>query len=574
MDSSRLPSSPPKSATPSDLRSSSPAPDATPGGGGLQPSPLFKANVSIIPSSGGLFSPSKEQPYGSLRSDAIDGPEDFTIHLVDYMASHKTPALLQTRSAMSGTPAMTRENDSVRRSPLNDSDSPPRSISGSGRLGRTRLALSSSPPRERAAPGAVAFMRSHIERLERDLATERHMREADLAAHTIEVERATSLHREELEATLEELQSVKQARETEIKSVVAQYTEQVRVAFEQERKRHEEELNCVRNEIVRPSEKNAEDDVDDTIVVEQERLKHLQDVDRLEAQHNKALENAAEEIKELQAQLAQKSQDIPTAERERRQVADELKRVKKITKDHLQAAQDEIDQLQAELDRQKHVAEESDHARETIQGLETQATEAAASSKRTGASQNGLLELRIQLATRDERITELSNELQARPEQSQSTQQASEPQPDDSTGVAAQLALRTEDFERATARAQDLERLNTRYAKQLQIANHTVNTLKTAHTAELRRVAAEHEREKTAELDGMRRQLSASQRDSKASKASAAELAEQLAKQALRFSELEKLNKELGNQLMRAWGREEFGDTGEKQKYRYKYVKT
>ncbi|OQO15101.1 hypothetical protein B0A48_00483 [Cryoendolithus antarcticus] len=553
------------------MRSSSPAPDATPGGGGLQPSPLFKAKMSIIPSSGGLFSPSKEEP-NSLRSDAIDGPEDFTIHLVDYMAGQ--PARIQTRSTMSGTPAMTRErDDSMRRSPLKDLDSPPRSISGSGRLGRTRLALSSSPPREREAPGAVAFMRSHIERLEEDLAAERRMREADIAAHTIEIERVTSLHREELKATLEELQSVKRARETDIKSVAAQYTEQVRVAFEQERKRHEEELNCVRNEIVRPSEKNAEDDVDDTIVVEQERLKHLQDVDRLEAQHNKALEDAAEEIKELQAQLGQRTQGIPTAEREQRQVADELKRVKKITKDHLQAAQDEIDQLQAELDRQKPVAEELDEARETIRGFEAQAAEAAASSKRAGALQHELLELRLQIAARDERITELSNELQTRTKQSQPTQQAPTPRPQNSTIAAAQLALRTEDYNRATAHAHDLERLNARYTKQLQTANCTTDTLRAFHTAELQRMAAEHEREKAAELDGLRRQLTASQRESKTPKASTAQITEELAKQALRISELEKLNKELGNQLMRAWGREEFGDTGEKQKYRYKYVK-
>ncbi|OQO14103.1 hypothetical protein B0A48_00979 [Cryoendolithus antarcticus] len=569
MDSSRLASSPPQSAT----RSSSPAPDATPGGGGLQPSPLFKANMSIIPSSGGLFSPSKDQSHDSLRSDAIDGPEDFTIHLVDYMAGQ--PARVQTRSMISGTPAMTRErDDSVRRLPLSkDLDSPPRSISGSGRLGRTRLASSSSPPRERAAPGAVAFMRSHIERLEEDLAAERRMREADMVAHTTEVERVTSVHREELEAMLEELQSVKKAREADIKSVAAQYTEQVRVAFEQERNRHKGELDSVRNEIVRSREKNAEIDVDDTIVVEQERLKHLQDVDRLEAQHNKALEDAAEEIKELRAQLGQKSQDKPTAERERRQVADELKRVKKITKDHLQAAQEEIDQLQVEVDRQKHVAEELDEARETIRALEAQAAEAAASSKRTGALQDELLELRLQLATRDQRIAELSNELQAQPKQSQPTQQAPIPQQHDSSVAAAQLALRTEDYNRATARALDLERLNTRYAKQLQIANHTADNLKASHTAELQRTVAEHEREKAAEVDGPRRQLSASHRGSKSSKASTAELTEQLAKQSLRVSELEKLNKELGNQLMRAWGREEFGDTGEKQKYRYKYVK-
>ncbi|KAK6440056.1 hypothetical protein LTR95_003720 [Oleoguttula sp. CCFEE 5521] len=581
MDSSRLPSSPPQSGA--DDRSSSPAPDATPGGGGLQPSPMFKANMSIVPSSGGLFSPAKDQSHDSLRSDAIDGPEDFTIHLVDYLSGQKKlddlPARVPARSIMSGTPAMNQERESsVRRSPLKDLDSPTpssirRSISGSGRLGRTRLASSSSPPRERAAPGAVAFMRSHIERLEENLAAERRTREAEMAAHTIELERLTSAHREELEVTPEERQSVKEAREAEIKSVAAQYTEQVKVAFEQERKRYKEELDRVRQEASRPSEKPAEADIDDTIVVEQERLKHMQDIDRPEAQHNKALEDAAEEIRELQAQLAQNSKDIPVAERERRQVADKLRRVKKITKEHLQAAQDEIDQLQAEVEKQKHVAEELNQAREEVRALEAQIAEASASSERAVALQDEMLELRLQLATRDERVTELQNDLHTRPKQSQPTQQTPAPQPNDSTSVAAQLALRTEDFNRATERAQDLERLNARFVKQLQIANHTADTLKTAHTAELQRSAAEHEREEAAELDSPQRQLNASQRDSNTSKASTARVAEQLAKQALRVSELEKLNKELGNQLMRAWGREEFGDTGEKQKYRYKYIK-
>jgi hypothetical protein len=36
---------------------------------------------------------------------------------------------------------------------------------------------------------------------------------------------------------------------------------------------------------------------------------------------------------------------------------------------------------------------------------------------------------------------------------------------------------------------------------------------------------------------------------------------------------LERMYKSMGTELMRAWGREEFGDTGEKQKYRYKYTK-
>jgi hypothetical protein len=36
---------------------------------------------------------------------------------------------------------------------------------------------------------------------------------------------------------------------------------------------------------------------------------------------------------------------------------------------------------------------------------------------------------------------------------------------------------------------------------------------------------------------------------------------------------MERMYKSMGAELMRAWGREEFGDTGEKQKYRYKYAK-
>ena len=40
-----------------------------------------------------------------------------------------------------------------------------------------------------------------------------------------------------------------------------------------------------------------------------------------------------------------------------------------------------------------------------------------------------------------------------------------------------------------------------------------------------------------------------------------------------KMEHLERMYKSMGTELMRAWGREEFGDTGEKQKYRYKYTK-
>jgi hypothetical protein len=40
-----------------------------------------------------------------------------------------------------------------------------------------------------------------------------------------------------------------------------------------------------------------------------------------------------------------------------------------------------------------------------------------------------------------------------------------------------------------------------------------------------------------------------------------------------KMEHMERMYKSMGTELMRVWGREEFGDTGEKQKFRYKYAK-
>lgn len=184
------------------------------------------------------------------------------------------------------------------------------------------------------------------------------------------------------------------------------------------------------------------------------------------------------------------------------------------------------------------------------------------------------------------------------------------------------------------AHAAEMARLHTEHAQEKQNATRTINSLKSNHATEIEQLRSElraataagtlntsrdaeiaqlrqqHADEMQAEMQATREATRALElahdeeiqnmiaEHKSANVSTDAAITERVRMRELRYKEkiaardtrlaakdaeiqdlrskiesLEKRNRNLGNELMRAWGREEFGDTGAKQKYRYKYAK-
>lgn len=125
--------------------------------------------------------------------------------------------------------------------------------------------------------------------------------------------------------------------------------------------------------------------------------------------------------------------------------------------------------------------------------------------------------------------------------------------------------------------ASTMVKVRSEHERQLQGATGGTEAFEAAHAAEIQRIIAEHKAKDAAKDDAItakvqireaRYKQKIATRDMKLAERDA-EILELRSK----LEHMEKMYKSMGTELMRAWGREEFGDTGEKQKYRYKYTK-
>lgn len=130
---------------------------------------------------------------------------------------------------------------------------------------------------------------------------------------------------------------------------------------------------------------------------------------------------------------------------------------------------------------------------------------------------------------------------------------------------------------RNTSRDAEIAQLRQQHADEMQATRDATRALELAHDEEIQNMIAEHKSANASTDAAITEKVS--MRETRYKEKIAArdsELADRDAEiQDLRnkIESLEKRNRNLGNELMRAWGREEFGDTGAKQKYRYKYAK-
>lgn len=168
---------------------------------------------------------------------------------------------------------------------------------------------------------------------------------------------------------------------------------------------------------------------------------------------------------------------------------------------------------------------------------------------------------------------------------------------------ALSKALTISEAERATETA----RLRSEHAKELQAATSGATGLKASHAAEMQRISNEHKTSHAAEIQRITtehktnhaaeiQRITIEHKSRDAAKDAA--IYEKVHARELRYKQkvasrdtklvernteveelrsklehMEKMYKNMGTELMRAWGREEFGDTGEKQRFRYKYAK-
>lgn len=141
-----------------------------------------------------------------------------------------------------------------------------------------------------------------------------------------------------------------------------------------------------------------------------------------------------------------------------------------------------------------------------------------------------------------------------------------------------QMQITTSAFQsRNSENTTEMARLRSQHAEDLRAAVSKPEETAAAHAGEIRRIIDEHKTGDAAKDAAITEKVRAREarykekialRDTK--------LAEKDAELQMlqdKMENLEKMYKKMGSELMRAWGREEFGDTGEKQKYRYKYAK-
>jgi hypothetical protein len=141
-----------------------------------------------------------------------------------------------------------------------------------------------------------------------------------------------------------------------------------------------------------------------------------------------------------------------------------------------------------------------------------------------------------------------------------------------------QMQVATNAFQlRNAENTTEMARLRSQHADELTAAITQPEETAAAHAEEIQRIIDEHKAVDIAKDAAITEKVRAREarykekiavRDTKLAEKDA-----ELQDLREKMENLEKMYKKMGSELMRAWGREEFGDTGEKQKYCYKYAK-
>lgn len=310
-----------------------------------------------------------------------------------------------------------------------------------------------------------------------------------------------------------------------------------------------------------------------------ERASHAAEVERLGVQHVRELQAATSELRatrdahanEIHRITVEYSQQLKAAFETAASDANKLKashtaEVERMRLEHTKqlkeaesASGDHTTSHSAEIQRLK--AQHSEQMQATIN----------ASNQRNAAHAAEMARLHSQNAQH-------AQEIQAFTEEFRKTQAAH------ATEMERLRTQHAEDMKAAntaskndTSHPREISQLRDQHASEIRALQESIRTLKLSHSEEVQRLTSEHEAANTA-LDTavtekvrareMRYKEKVSSRDAKLADRDA-----EIQQLRTQLESLEKINRNMGTELMRAWGREEFGDTGAKQKYRYKYAK-
>lgn len=121
-----------------------------------------------------------------------------------------------------------------------------------------------------------------------------------------------------------------------------------------------------------------------------------------------------------------------------------------------------------------------------------------------------------------------------------------------------------------------MARLRSEHEQEMQGATNA-EEIEANHSAEIQRITTEYKTRDVAKDAAITEKVNARETRYKQKiairDAKLAEKDAELLDLRSKMEHMERMYKSMGTELMRVWGREEFGDTGEKQKYRYKYAK-
>jgi hypothetical protein len=529
-------SSPPQSAS---LDAAPSSPDAS----------RYTLNRDRIGSDSALSSPSSE-PDAQLSSDDMAGPSDFTINMIPYMTGQlplKRDDFTEADSLITGTPAIavnklfkhlqpTVEEHKSDVSQLcadptpSPSPMPVRRVSS--RLSQSRV---SSPASSQGS--ASAHSRFQITRLNNELATEKRERAEEQAMHVEKMNRMAAEQKEQLQALIGQLRELQSSYQTEREMLSKQHTQEMETAnadLQKAQAAQPAEVQDVRASIAAEAKAGAK----------RELAAHNEELERITTQHAAHIQQAAREIAEQKAMRTREAQ----------------------------AYQDELKRIDAQ-----HVKEIASRTRHTQAIQERHAIEL----QRATAQSTQYLD---DLQSSNERIQALSaahvrelGDLRRQVAQSRDEAQAASKQHE------ALERSHAEEIARNTAALEKARAENERAAQDLQHANTEVHSLHislqeaaSGHTRDLERLRDSHAKTfaiHTSNLQTTESELAKQQAYTTSLSSSLQEKVAELEELRAKHAETERLSKALGKQLMRTWGREEFGETGEAQKYRYKHVR-
>lgn len=304
-----------------------------------------------------------------------------------------------------------------------------------------------------------------------------------------------------------------------------------------------------------------------------EKASHAAEVERLGAQHTKELQAAASELRAAREAHTTEIHRITVDYSQQLKATFEAaaRDTEKLKASH--AAEMERVKLQHDKDLKAAINSSPDrsasHATE-INQLKSQHAEQIQAATNASNTYNiahaaEMARLHAEHAQEKQNVTNYANSLK--------TSHAAEVEQ-----LKSQLKAATAGRgKRSTSRSTEITHLKQQHAKEMQAAQETTRALEVAHTKEIQDIIAEHKASNAATDAAITEKVHKREtrykdkiaaRDTKLADRDA-----EIQDLRLKIESLEKRNYNLGKELMRAWGREEFGDTGDKQKYRYKYTK-